>query len=1476
METAPDSPEAVRERAVSLAEYLLAVRALLEKPARTVPTADAFWQADLPTHPAVTVGPGDTTGPWLRVGRPTPPANPVIPAPFVPDLVWDLSYVDTPRLPDRGSGSQGEAARAGISTGKGSPEFDAWLANVWRPWADEAAAAEATRRLHDRLYDLRYRLDVDVSRVELVWGHAILSAKLGGERVTYPLVATPVAIEYDPETTTVSVVPQGPPRLQPDALSDVDNRRVADLLELGGPAGQVEVDPWDAQERREFAGRALRRLGFDPVLRDPGAPGASAPHVVDTGVLFVRPRQRMVRRFLADMHERLGATESGDGVRSDGARSDGARSDGARSDGARSVGALANILAHEPSRLVLPDDDPEGWAQAGARLLMPMPTNEAQESIARRLAVHRNVAVQGPPGTGKTHTIRNLICHLMAHGKRVLVLAQKEDPLRVLRDGLPEEIQPLCLAILGRSADQLVQLQIAARELSDRAATLDQAHEGRWVTRLTEEIERAEAELAEAQDRLREAAVREAATFEIDGGTVTASEVGAWLRRNAPALNLIPDPIPVDTPAPLEPAEFAVLADIAREVSAEDRAAALSPLPVDGQLPTGEQLAARRTGLSDALKVVDALQDRGISVDGVRQLTEPQLDQLARTLRTEADQLTRREGSWTDRLGHLVRDASWRSVWDAHVAACQQTLTELGRRTAFLSGRTVEVPDEHLAEPRRLLGQLGEIRGRLAEGRRVGRLTQGDLYRLMEQLHVDGEPVRTLADVELVIASVERQQLRVQLAARWAEWAARLGFPLPPGDEPEVWAGPLLTTALDALDWERRRWPALYHQVVALYPRCERNIDARTLAELAGAVEACGNVLTADRLAAERDALSGWIDQVASSSPTLGELAAAWHAGDMTDGRSGSPGVAPGAGTSTWDDALAEIRRLWTVRPQAMRFAELAARLRLVAPQWTVEIEDAEALPDNGETALRGWRWRQAQTWFDETVGAVDTAGLGRRVEHCRDRIQQLTRDLVVTSAWLSVARTLDDRKKAALADWTAALRKIGKGTGKSAAHWQAVAQRAMAEAVTAVPVWVMSIDRALEQFRGAEQLFDVVIVDEASQADIFALPVLSLARRAVVVGDDQQIGPQIVGVPTDRVQALIGAHLADVPSAEHFDTDSSLYDHAVRRSPERILLTEHFRCVPAIISFSSEHYYDRKIQPLRADLPTGIGAPVQAVFVPGGLREQRPDFGEVNVPEAEALVSRVALIVADPAYDGKTLGVVSLLSTSGQAAYLHHRLREEIGPDELERRALRVGDPYTFQGDERDVVLISMVVAGAGIGAFSKRDFHRRVNVAASRARDQLWLFHSVQLGELTADDARALLLAYCQRPRGGDTVPAEPEAACTNDFERAVLRRLHERGLRPIPQFRIGAFRIDFVLPAADGRRLAIECDGDRYHGADAFTADLRRQAILERVGNATFVRLRSSVFHRDPDVALAPVWERAEELGILPRSSPERPQR
>ncbi|GIF70840.1 AAA domain-containing protein [Asanoa siamensis] len=1419
-----DAAHEIRERAVALAEYLLAVRALLDKPVRTVPAADAFWHDDLPSHPAVELGPRQPGAGWLRVGRPGPPAPPSIPTPLLRHLVWDLTPDHPPTIADT------DETRTAV--------FAGWLEDAWRPWARAHRAAEAARALHDRLYDLRYRLDVDSARVELVWGHAILDAPVGGEAVRYPLLATPVAIDYDPETTTVTVHPQGPARLQADALGGLDNRRVGDLLDLAAPGGYVEIDPWDAAARQEFAGRALRRLGFDPLLRF-GAEPPEGPHVHDTGVLFLRPRQRMVRRFLEAERDRL-STPGGGGV-----------------------GALAGILAHEPTALVMPDDDPDAWTRTGDRLLMPMATNDPQESIAARLAAHRTVAVQGPPGTGKTHTIRNLICHLVAHGKRVLVLAQKEDPLRVLRDGLPAEIQPLCLAVLGRSADQLVQLQIAARELSDRAATLDRDAAAGDLARITDEIDVAQTRFAAARDELLAVAERETATYLIGGVPSSPAEVGDWLRRTD-ADGLVPDAVPPGTPPPLTAGEFGLLGDLARTVSVEDRAHALADLPADGQLPSGEAVALRRSALDDASKVVEQARDRGVDVDGARRLGPEGVAELAAALRAAAETLARREGSWTDRLGRLIREPSWQSVWNEQVVASRHLLTELGRRTAALSGHRVEIAAEHAAQPRRLLAHLAQIRERFAAGKPVRRLTHADLAKVIAACQIDGEQPRTREDIDLLTATIERDQLRAQLTARWTEWCARLDAPLTTSDagggvEPELWAGRLLAEALDALDWESRRWPALRTNLAVLVPACPRAVDAATLADLAALAEAATAVFTVDRIEAEQEAMTGWLRQAVAAPgapPVLRALAAAWAAEDAVG----------------WDAALAEIRRLWTVRPDATRYAALHARLAAVAPRWA-GVYDRGVAPDSGEAALRAWAWRQAQTWFDAVAGThgVGDDELGRRLERARDQERRLTGEMVVGSAWLEVARTLDDRRKAALADWAAALRKIGKGTGKTAAHWQAAAQRAMAEAATAVPVWIMSVDRALEQFPGAGPLFDVVVVDEASQADIFALPVLALAHRAVVVGDDQQIGPQLVGLPAERVNALIGTHLtpAGVPSAVHFDTESSLYDHAVRRSPQRILLTEHFRSVPAIIGFSSDTYYDGKIQPLRADRPAGLGAAVTAVHVPDGRREPLPEYGDVNVAEAEALVARVVAIVAEPAYRGRTLGVVSLLSTSGQADYLQHRLRAELGPDELERRRLRVGDAYTFQGDERDVVLVSTVVASAdgAIGAFTKRDYHRRVNVAASRARDQLFVFHSVAPGELNPDDARALLLSWATRP---DPVPEPADARVLDtEFTREVWRRLTAAGLSPVPRFRLGAYQIDFVVNGPDGRRLAIACD-DRYRGTAAFAAELRRQAVLERVGNCVFVRLRASLFHRDPDRAMTAVWARAEELGLRPVQS------
>jgi very-short-patch-repair endonuclease len=172
--------------------------------------------------------------------------------------------------------------------------------------------------------------------------------------------------------------------------------------------------------------------------------------------------------------------------------------------------------------------------------------------------------------------------------------------------------------------------------------------------------------------------------------------------------------------------------------------------------------------------------------------------------------------------------------------------------------------------------------------------------------------------------------------------------------------------------------------------------------------------------------------------------------------------------------------------------------------------------------------------------------------------------------------------------------------------------------------------------------------------------------------------------------------------------------------------------------------------------------------------------------------------------------------------------------------------------------------------------EWQRRYNVAASRARDQMWLFHSVSPDLLSPACLRRSLLTYMLNPPvalGGampkDVTPDTPHPAFDSLFEQRVFLRIRERGYHVMPQFEVNGRRIDLVVSGARGR-LAVECDGDHWHGPERLEADLARERELKRAG-WRFWRVRESEFYFDPDAALAPLWEELERRGIHPGEVP-----
>jgi very-short-patch-repair endonuclease len=201
-----------------------------------------------------------------------------------------------------------------------------------------------------------------------------------------------------------------------------------------------------------------------------------------------------------------------------------------------------------------------------------------------------------------------------------------------------------------------------------------------------------------------------------------------------------------------------------------------------------------------------------------------------------------------------------------------------------------------------------------------------------------------------------------------------------------------------------------------------------------------------------------------------------------------------------------------------------------------------------------------------------------------------------------------------------------------------------------------------------------------------------------------------------------------------------------------------------------------------------------------------------------------------------------------------------------MQRHSILCGDSATFQGSERDIVYLSMVADSANKTALTMLRYEQRFNVAVSRARDRVVLVRSVRREELNPNDLKARLIAHFENPMPELEEISDTLWVCESNFERDLMQRLLERGYRVRGQVGSIGYRIDMVVEGANRRRLAIECDGDRYHGPQQWRQDMRRQRVLERVG-WRFWRCFASSFYRDPDGLLNELIEMLTRMGIEP---------
>ena len=573
--------------------------------------------------------------------------------------------------------------------------------------------------------------------------------------------------------------------------------------------------------------------------------------------------------------------------------------------------------------------------------------------------------------------------------------------------------------------------------------------------------------------------------------------------------------------------------------------------------------------------------------------------------------------------------------------------------------------------------------------------------------------------------------------------------------------------------------------------------------------------------------------------------------------------------TDKYSETLEKLRVLSEKEVLYKKYKDLLHNVKAVANSWGEELENG-LFNEKIENIYNVWRYKQISQKLKE-LAEKPYFNLQADILEKTEELKKLTIDLVTKKAWYNIIKFLEEKDNLAISQalkgWKQTVQKIGKGTGKNTNIHKKNAKEKMLLCQKVVPAWIMPLNKVFDTLNPVENKFDIVIIDEASQSDISSLILLYMAKKIIIVGDDKQVSPSDVGVNIDKINMFRRKYIkGKVANDDLYGIRASLYS-IVSTTFQPISLREHFRSVPEIIGYSNKTSYDNQILPLR-DSNSSILKPAIIDYKVNGRRDEK---SKINRVEAETIVSLIEACLAMKEYKNSTFGVISLLGDE-QAELIQDLIVKRIPATEIENHKILCGNSASFQGDERDIMFISLVdsseenkslrLVGEGVeGAIRKR-----YNVAISRAKDQLWIVHSIDKNNLKEGDLRKELFEYIDSLKENVFDKTAIENITASDFENEVARHLLEKNYTIKQKWRVGSYDIDMVA-IYDDKKIAIECDGKTLnHTEEEVIANLEEQEILERCG-WKFIRVRASEYFRNPEKAIKDLIIQLDDKGVYP---------
>ncbi|MBS4760913.1 MAG: AAA family ATPase [Clostridium sp.] len=380
-----------------------------------------------------------------------------------------------------------------------------------------------------------------------------------------------------------------------------------------------------------------------------------------------------------------------------------------------------------------------------------------------------------------------------------------------------------------------------------------------------------------------------------------------------------------------------------------------------------------------------------------------------------------------------------------------------------------------------------------------------------------------------------------------------------------------------------------------------------------------------------------------------------------------------------------------------------------------------------------------------------------------------------------------------------------------------------------AFPCWCVTTYAVSGSLPMKSGLFDVAIIDEASQCDIAScFPILFRAKKAVIVGDDKQL-PHLSFLEKAKEQSFLSQY--NIPDKYQlmwrFRTNS-MFDLANYYSTNPVLLDEHFRSYYPIIQFSNNEFYGNRIRIMTKD--SGTNDVLELHIVKDGKVDSDATR---NMPEVEAVLKRIhEIILEDEGNDENPVSIGVVSPFRGQVDLISKALRQVLTETTIRKHQIEVGTAHTFQGDERDVMIFSLAVADNSFAqSLTFLQKPNLFNVAITRARKKLITFLSrdpKSLPQGLLKDYIEYIQSYLDSAKDDDFMKNKFK----NAFEQQVADALIMDGYEIKAGFETAGVEPDMLVKDELGNELIVEIDGVEDK-VKSNLSDIKKQTILERAG-------------------------------------------